>query len=109
MDATRSHTAGPTKAALNKLEVVTTESALFGDLLKAGALSTKEIDKLIGDLQRARDYIKYEGERLQSQATRYAHLTRTALASVKAVSEGLNKWGEDASLHPNQATAADPN
>ena len=108
MDATRSHTAGPTKATPNGSEVVTVESALCGDLLKAGALSMREIDGLIGELQRAYDYIKYEGERLQSQATRYAHLSRTTLASVKAVSEGLNKWRENASPPPNQATGTDP-
>ena len=96
MDAIRSHAAGPTKAAVNKSEIVTMDSALCVDLLKAGALSMKEIDKLIGELQRAHDYIKYEGERLQSQATRYAHLNRTAFASVKVVSEGLNEWREDA-------------
>jgi hypothetical protein len=84
------------------------DSALCADLLKAGALSMKEIDKLIGELQRAHDYIKYEGERLQSQASRYAHLSRTAFASVKVVSEGLSKWREDASPLPNQATASDP-
>jgi hypothetical protein len=55
MDATRSHTAGPTKATLNASEVVTVESALGGDLLKAVALSMREIDKLIGELQRAYD------------------------------------------------------
>jgi hypothetical protein len=70
MDATRSHTAGPTKATPNASEVVTVESALCSDLLKAGGLSMREIDKLIGELQRAYDYLKYEGERLQSQATR---------------------------------------
>ena len=82
MDGTRSRTAGPTKATPNASEVVTTESALCGDLLKAGALSMREIDKLIGELQQAYDYIKYKGERLQSQATRYAHLSRTTLTSV---------------------------
>jgi len=82
MDAIRSHAAGPTKAAVYKSEVGTIDSALCVDLLKAGALSMKEIDKLIGELQRAHDYIKYEGERLQSQATRYAHLSRTTLTSV---------------------------
>ena len=108
MDAARSHTARPTKATPNASEVVTVESALCSDLLKAGALSMREIDKLIGELQQSYDYIKYEGERLQSQATRYAHLSRTTLASVKAVSEGLNKWRENSSPRPNQATSADP-
>ena len=108
MDAIRPHTAGSTKAAVNKSEVVTIDLALCADLLKAGALSMKEIEKLIGELQRAYDYIKHEGERLQSQATRYAHLGRTALASVKAVSEELNKWRENAPFPPNQATGTDP-
>ena len=108
MDATRSHSAGPTKATPNASEVVTGESALCHDLLKAGVLSMREIDKLIGELQRAYDYIKYEGERLQSQATRYAHLSRTTLASMKAVSEGLNKWRENGSPPLNQATGTDP-
>jgi hypothetical protein len=30
------------------------------------------------------------------------------LTSVKAVSEGLNKWRENASPNPNQATGTDP-
>jgi hypothetical protein len=108
MDAARSHTARPTKATPNASEVVTVESALCSDLLKAGVLSMREIDKLIGELQQAYDYIKYKGERLQSQATRYAHLSRTTLTSVKAVSEGLNKWRENASPPPNQATGTNP-
>ena len=108
MDATRSHTSGPTKATPNASDVVTTESALWRDALKTGVLSMREIDRLIGELQRAYDYLKDEGERLQSQATRYAHLGRTALASVKAVSEELNKWRENAPFPPNQATGTDP-
>ena len=55
MDGTRSHAAGPTKATPNASEVVIVESALCHDLLKAGAISMKEIDKLIGELQRAYD------------------------------------------------------
>jgi hypothetical protein len=103
MHATKPVTVRPTKATPNVSEVVTIEPALCGDLLKAGALSMKEIDKLIGDLQRAHDYIKQEGEQLQRQAARYAHLSRTALASVTVVNEGLNKWRENTSLSQNQA------
>ena len=69
MDAIRSHAAGPAKAVVNKSEVITTDSALCVDLLKAGALSMKEIDKLIEGLQRAHDYINmkvngYKAKRL---------------------------------------------
>jgi hypothetical protein len=79
------------------------QQTLCCDLLKAGALSVKEIDKLIGDLRQAHDYIKHEGEQLQRQAARYAHLSRTALASVTVVNEGLNKRRENASLSQNKA------
>jgi hypothetical protein len=103
MHATKPVTVRPTKPTPNVSEVVTIESALCGDLLKAGALSMKEIDKLIGDLQVARDYIRQESEQLQKQAARYAHLSRTALASVTLVNEGLNKWRENASLPQNQS------
>jgi hypothetical protein len=103
MHPTKPVTVRPTKATTNVSEVVTIESALCGDLLKAGALSMKEIEKLIGDLRQAHDYIKHEGEQLQRQAARYAYLSRTALTSVTVVNEGLNKWRENASLSQNQA------
>ena len=70
-----------------------TEAAeLCGDLIRAGAASVSEIEKLMGELQAARDYLQIEGERLQREATRYAHLTQSALSSVKMVSESMDKW-----------------
>ena len=40
----------------------------------------------------ARDYLEAEGERVRRLTTRYAHLTRTASASVKIIAESLGKW-----------------
>jgi hypothetical protein len=57
------------------------------DLLAAGAASIAEIEKLIEELQVARDYLREEGERVQRLTARYAHLTRTASASVKMISQ----------------------
>ena len=65
---------------------------LCGDVIRAGAASVTEIEKLMGELQAARDYLQIEGERLQREAARYAHLTQSALASVKMVSESMDKW-----------------
>ena len=67
---------------------------LCGDVVRAGAASVTEIEKLMGELQAARDYLQIEGERLQREAARYAHLTQSALASVKMVSESMDKWRE---------------
>lgn len=57
------------------------------DLLAAGAASIADIEKLIEELQNARDYLKAEGERVHRLTARYAHLTKTASASVKMIAE----------------------
>ena len=68
-------------------------SETIGDLVqKVGATSVAEIEKLIGDLQAARSYLKAEADRLQQELTRYAHLSDTASASVKIITESLGQW-----------------
>ena len=64
----------------------------FGDPLQAGAMSIADIDKLIGELQMARDYLRSEGERVQQMMSRYAHLAETASASVKIIADSLGRW-----------------
>jgi hypothetical protein len=67
-------------------------AGLCDDILAAGATSIAEIEKLMADLQTARDYLEAEGERVRRLTTRYAHLTQTASASVKIIAESLGKW-----------------
>ena len=67
-------------------------AALCDDILAAGATSIAEIEKLMAELQTARDYLEAEGERVRRLTTRYAHLTQTASASVKVIAESLGKW-----------------
>ena len=59
---------------------------------KVGAPSIAEIEKLIGDLQAARSYLQAEGDRIQQEMFRYAHLSDTASASVKIITESLGQW-----------------
>ena len=61
-------------------------------VLARGATSVADIEKLIGELGTARDYLKVEGERLRRANARYAHLTSTASASVKIIAESMGKW-----------------
>ena len=71
----------------------------IGELVqKVGATSLAEIERLISDLQAARSYLKAEGDRLQQEMTRYAHLSDTASASLKIITESLGQWrkGNDA-------------
>jgi hypothetical protein len=59
----------------------------YDDLLAAGATSVADIEKLIEELLVARNYLKAEGERVQQLTARYAHMTKTASASVKMIAE----------------------
>ena len=61
------------------------------DILVTGAAPVADIEKLMAELQIARDYLQAEGERMHRLTTRYAHLTQTASASVKIIAESLGK------------------
>lgn len=63
------------------------------DALMAGATSIADIDRLMDDLQIARDYLQSEGEKLRRVTSSYAHLARTASASAKVISESMVTWG----------------
>ena len=75
---------------------------MVGDVNQAiGALidnvsttSIAEIEKLISDLETVRNYLKSEGDRVQQEIARYAHLSDTASASVKIIAERLGQWRE---------------
>jgi hypothetical protein len=82
----------------------------IGQLIqKVGASSIAEIEKLISDLQAARNYLKAEGDRIQQEMTRYAHLSDTASASVKIITESLGQWrkGNDPVHAPSIAPRSD--
>ena len=66
--------------------------APYDDILAAGASTIEEIDQLVRQLQITRDYLQSEGERVRRFASRYAHVTRTASASVKIIAESLGTW-----------------
>jgi hypothetical protein len=62
------------------------------DIVAFGATSIGEIEKLMEELRIARDYLRSEGERVRRINAHYAHLTRTASASVKIIAESMGKW-----------------
>jgi len=67
----------------------------IGELIdKVSATSIAEVEKLISDLQAVRNYLKAEGDRIQQEMARYAHLSDTASASVKIIAEKLGQWRE---------------
>ena len=65
----------------------------IGELIdKVSSTSIAEIEKLVSELQAVRNYLKVEGDRIQQEMARYAHLSDTASASVKIIAESLGQW-----------------
>ena len=62
------------------------------DALTAGAASIADIDRLMAELQTARDFLQSEAERVRRMNARYAHLAQTASASVKVIADSLGRW-----------------
>jgi hypothetical protein len=62
------------------------------DILAAGATAIADIEKLMEELQTARDYLQAEGERVRQVTVRYAHLAQTASASAKIIADSIGRW-----------------
>jgi hypothetical protein len=71
---------------------------------KIGAASLAELERLIGELQEARAYLESEGERIQRETVGYAELSRTAMESVRIISETVGEWRKAG--HPVRSTNA---
>jgi len=52
---------------------------------------TAEVEKMIGELQAAKDFLECEGERVQREAEHYTTLTQMASASVKIISDSRSQ------------------
>jgi len=71
------------------------------DAIAAGAASIADIERLMAELQAARDYLQAEGERVRRINANYAHLAQTASASARVIVESIGTWRipEQASWH----------
>jgi hypothetical protein len=73
------------------------------DAIAAGAASIADIERLMAELQAARDYLQAEGERVRRINANYAHLAQTASASARVIAESIGKW-----CIPEQASGHQP-
>src|SRR6516164_3292419 len=70
-----------------------------------GATSIAEVEKMIGELQEAKDFLQSEGERVQRETEHYTTLTQMASASVKIISDTVAKWREAGHPLRNHSTS----
>src|SRR4051812_18989684 len=69
-------------------------SSDVGALLEGmSGLSLAEMDKAIQELQRARNFVRNERERLRQEILEHSRLTKAAMASAKAVTENIARFG----------------
>ena len=54
--------------------------------------SVTEIENLIGELERLRDFVRQEGVRLQREIEGYARLSEEATKSTKIIAESVAQW-----------------
>jgi hypothetical protein len=56
-------------------------------------LSLAEMDRSIQELQKARNFLRNERERMRQEMAEYLRLTQTAMGSAKAVSTSIESFG----------------
>jgi hypothetical protein len=80
-----------------------TETAAEIVLEKIGAIPIGEIEKLIGEMQEAKNFLQTEGQRIQRETARYMALGQTASASVKIIFDMVRGWREAGHPVDNQS------
>src|SRR5262249_61569256 len=92
------HSGAPTRKSETELEIAPL-------VQKVGAISIAEIEKMIGELQEAKDFLQSEGERVQRETEHYTTLTQMASASLKIISDTVAKWREAGHPLRNHSTS----
>jgi hypothetical protein len=65
---------------------------------KLGATSTAEIERLIAELQEAKDHLQSERQRIERETLRYTSLTQMASTTARIISDAVTQW------HPQKST-----
>ena len=106
MDVAELHVSMSTEGnirSLNRSSITKTSDDVVAsnDAIAAGAASIADIERLMTELQAARDYLQAEGERVRRINAGYAHWAQTASASARVIVESIGKWRipEQASGH----------
>ena len=71
---------------------------------KLGATSTAEIERLIAELQEAKDHLQSERQRIERETSRYTNLTQMASTTARIISDAVSQWHP----HKSKTTKAAP-
>ena len=59
---------------------------------RLGTISTAEIERLIVEMQKAKDHLQSERERIEAETLRYTSLTQMASTTAKIISDAVSRW-----------------
>ena len=71
-----------------------TDAAIALLIKEIGATSIAEIEKLIGGMEEAKNFLQSEKERIQRETARYTKLAQTASASIEIIFDTVRGWRE---------------
>jgi hypothetical protein len=77
---------------LSEPMIETSDQNLASLIRSVGLTSITDIERLVSELQEARNYLQSEGDRIRAETARYIALTGAASASVKIIFDTLRAW-----------------
>jgi SOS-response transcriptional repressor LexA len=69
-----------------------TDAEIAPLIQKVGATSIAEIDRLLAELEEAKNYLQSEGKRIELEMARYSNLARMTSLTAKIISDAVSKW-----------------
>jgi len=81
-----------------------TDTEFVSLIQKVGATSIAEIDRLMTELQLARDFLQSERERIEQETIRYTNLTQMTLFTAKVISDAVSQWQPARNPQPSTPT-----
>jgi hypothetical protein len=69
-----------------------TDAEIAPLIQQVAATSIAEIDRLITELQKAKNHLQSEGERVEREMVRYMKLTQMASFTAKIIIDAISQW-----------------
>jgi hypothetical protein len=82
----------PGIAALGEADQDTAVTNVNSLIQRVAGASLGEIEGLIGELERLRDMLHAEGQRVQREIAGYAQLSHAAMKSTRIIAENMAQW-----------------
>jgi hypothetical protein len=82
----------PGIAALGEADQDTAVTNVNSLIQRVAGASLSEIENLISELERLRDMLHSEGQRVQREIAGYAQLSHAAMKSTRIIAENMTQW-----------------